>query len=178
MDKQDRRRIQEAEGFLELGLPQRALASLEAISPPAKKALEWRDLAAKAYVGAERYAEAVPQLYAALDLNPNSLPLLLALATCYKKTNQYARAIETMRTAERVCRRGANADSHATVSYGLAACFALARRKGDMLNWLERAFNEDGRLRNNLPADADFDDFRHDPDLKSLAEPRIQSPNQ
>ena len=178
MDKQDRRRLQEAEGFLELGLPQRALASLEATSPPARKAFEWRDLAAKAYVGAEQYAEAVPQLYAALDLNPNSLPLLLALATCYKKTNQYARAIETMKNAERICRRGSNADSHATVSYGLASCFALARRKGDMLNWLERAFNEDGRLRSNLAADADFDDFRADPDLTSLAEQGVRSPNQ
>jgi tetratricopeptide (TPR) repeat protein len=168
VDKQDRRRIEEAEGYLELGLPQRAFAALENASAAAKAAFEWRDLAAKSLVGDGRYEEAVPQLYAALDLNPNAVPLLLALADCFKKTRQYSRAIETMRTAEKLCRRGSNADSHAAVSFGLSGCFALARRKGDMLHWLERALNEDGRLRKNLVSDPDFDEYRRDPDFLSL----------
>jgi len=168
VDKQDRRRIEEAEGFLDLDLPQRALIALEAASLAAKATFEWHDLASKAFLGAERYADAVPQLYAALDLNPNAVPLLLSLSTCFKKTKQHARAIETMRTAERLCRRGSNADSHASVSFGLAACYALARRKGDMLNWLGRALNEDGRLRKGLVSDADFEEYRGDPDFLSL----------
>jgi len=175
VDKQDRRRLEEAEGFLELDLPQRALVSLEAASARAKTSFEWRDLAAKAYLGAGKYTDAVPQLFAALDLNPNAVPLLLALATCFKKTQQYARAIEAMRNAERLCRRGSNADSHASISFGLAACFALARRKGDMLHWLERAFAEDGRLRRNLLSDCDFDEYRRDPDFVALLQPGARS---
>lgn len=168
MDKQDRRRIEEAEGFLELDLPQRALAALDAASNSAKASFEWHDLAAKAYLNTERYAEAVPHLFSALDLNPSAVPLHLALATCFKKTNQFARAIEAMRTAEKHCRRGSNADSHASVGFGLAGCFALARRKGDMLHWLERSLNEDGKLRRNLLTDPDFDEYRRDPDFISL----------
>jgi len=171
VDKQDRRRIEEAEGFLELDLPQRALASLEAATAAARASFEWRDLAAKAYLGSGKYTEAVPQLFAALDLNPNAIPLLLALATCFKKTQQYARAIEAMRNAERLCRRGSNADSHASVSFSLAGCYALARRKGDMLHWLERAVAEDGKLRRNLLTDPDFDEYRRDPDFVAMLQP-------
>lgn len=168
MDKQDRRRIDEAEGFHDLNLPARALAALECVSTAARGTFEWNDLCAKAYMALERFAEAVPHLYAALDLNPNAVHLLLSLATCFKRTNQFARAIEAMRTAERLCRRGVNADSHASVSFGLSGCFALAKRKGDMLHWLQRALDEDSKLRKELITETDFDAYRRDADFIAL----------
>jgi tetratricopeptide (TPR) repeat protein len=171
LDRVDRRRIEEAEGFLELELPRRALVSLQAASAAAKATTEWNELAAKAFIGTQQFAEAVPHLFAALQQTRNSVPLLLSLASCYKCTGQYARAIETMKAAERLCRRGSNADSHASVSLGLSGCFALARRKGDMLHWLERALNEDSRLRKELITETDFDAYRRDADFIALLQP-------
>jgi tetratricopeptide (TPR) repeat protein len=165
----DKRTIEEAEGFMDLELPAPAVAALARVSPAGQRGFEWNDLRARADIALGRFAEALPYLYAAKDANPNAVSVYLAMGWCYKRTEQLPRAIEALRSADKLCRRGLVPDLHPVVMYNLSCYYALARRKSEMLHWLERALAADARFRESLEAEPDFDGYRRDADFVALA---------
>ena len=86
----------------------------------------------------------------------------MAMAWCYKRTNQLPRAITSMEQAYRI------APKQAVILYNLSCYWSLAGNKTQSLSWLGRALRMDKALRQLIDQETDFDSLRHDPDFQML----------
>jgi tetratricopeptide (TPR) repeat protein len=154
--------LREAEGYLELGLPQAALDTLARISEPGTFLGQKLYLTGEALRALERYAEAIPALEQAAELRPSEIPVWLALGWCYKRTNRLENAIGALEKAEEV------APDDAIVHYNLACYLSLAGRKHEAITRLARALSIDPDYRDMIGAETDFDPIRNDPEFQSL----------
>ena len=148
-----------AEGYLELGLPRQALESLAEIADPDKAPFKVPYLQGEALRSLERHAEALEVFEAALRENSDHVGLLMAMAWCYKRTDQLPRAIAAMDQAYQVSPR------EAVILYNLSCYWSLAGNKAQALSWLGRALRMDQDLRKLIPQEHDFDTLRQDPDF-------------
>src|SRR5207302_250387 len=88
--------LAEAEGYLALGMHTHALASLDAIERGEDGAFAANFLRGEALRNLERHADALEAFQHAFDEKPDDVSLLMAMAWCYKRTNQLPRAITSM----------------------------------------------------------------------------------
>jgi len=152
----------EAEGYLELGLPELALRCLERLGDPARFAPSTLYLWGEALRAVQRYCEAVPPLERAAKAEPENVHVWLALAWCYKRIGRLQRAIEAIHSALK-------ADpAEALLHYNLACYLSLAGDKDGALVHLSQALAAEPHYRTLVDNEPDFDPLRSDPDFQAL----------
>jgi tetratricopeptide (TPR) repeat protein len=155
--------IAEAEGYLMLEMYEHALASLSRIEHPERSAFAVHWLKGESLRGLQQYETALAAFNRAYAEQPDNIPLLLAMAWCYKRCGELQRAIAATEQAYHL------APNEALVLYNLSCYWSLAGNKIQALSWLGRALRMDGDLRNLIPTEQDFDSLRHDPDFQLVA---------
>lgn len=153
--------LQSAEGYLELEMPRHALAAISRLNAEEMNGsalfLKGESLRALG-----RYGEAIPLLRQAADGAPSGIHIWLSLGWCYKRINRIDMAIESLEEA-------LEADpNQAIVHYNLACYWSLAGNKRNALLFLAQAFELDGKYRDLVAGEADFDPIRNDPQFRTL----------
>jgi len=158
-----KRLIREAEGYLELGMPDHVLEVIENI--PTKQAggsHQLMYLKGEALRSLERHKEAVIPLRKAVDLAPSDVHAWLALAWCYKRVGRLRLAVKALRSGLEV------EPDLAILHYNLACYYSLLGHKRAMLECLGHAFSLDANYRDMVGNEPDFDPFRNDADFRDL----------
>jgi tetratricopeptide (TPR) repeat protein len=158
-----KRQLGQAEGYLMLNLPERALEILQARSEWATMQFEASLLAGEALRALGRFREALRPLEVALGLHPDDLGVSLALGWCYKRTHRLAQAIDVLERAARVM------PDQPLLHYNLACYWSLAGNSARTLNELTRALELEPDLRAKVADEPDFDAVRGDPSFARLA---------
>jgi tetratricopeptide (TPR) repeat protein len=156
------RLLREAEGYLELGLPQLAIETLEKLNEPGTFKSKRLYLLGEAFRAQGRFQEAIAALEASVGDAPSKIDIYLALGWCYKRTDRLDLAIEALQ-------KGLEVDStHAILHYNLACYWSLAGNKDQALTCLAEALRREPEYREMIPSEHDFDSLRGDPDFQSL----------
>lgn len=167
--------IRQAEGYLELmtALQDRLMLDLDQRQRLAERVLETLGeihspqgfkpyilyLKGQACRSAERYLEAIDFLDQSTRLDPENAHTLLALAWCFKRTDQLPQAIESMQLAVQV-------DSESAIShYNLACYLSLGGRLHESVRHLSIALELDHSYRDKVLGEHDFDPIRHTPEF-------------
>lgn len=157
-----RRTIEEAEGYMELGLVEHSLRALQR-----RGALVHGNGRACYLLGETlrelgRYEDALVPLERSAALMPDDIHVFLALGWCFKRTGQLAKAIDALERAVAVDA------GEAILHYNLACYWSLARNRTLALRYLSRALDLDSNYRELIPDEPDFNSLRHDPEFKQL----------
>ena len=152
----------EAEGYLELGLPQQALNSLGRLSESGRKSTTSLYLQGEALRAMSRFEEAVVPLRQAAKAEPENIHVWMALGWCYKRSGQIDLAIDALL-------RALEADPEEPIlHYNLACYYSLANAKDRALERLSRALAINPELRQKIDGEPDFDPLRNDQDFLAL----------
>src|SRR5208282_4375248 len=89
----------QAEGYLELGLPQQALDVLGRLGSTEGADVRTLYLLGEALRSLERYSDAIVPLKKVAELEPENVQVLLALGWCHKRTGRIDLAIAALETA-------------------------------------------------------------------------------
>ena len=157
-----KRQLSEAEGYLMLGMPAKALAILEARDDWATMQFEAALLTGEALRTTGRYRDALKPLELAASLRPGDVGVAVALGWCYKRTQRLAQAIDALGRAAR------HKPREPLLHYNLACYWALAGTPSKAVDSLTRALDLDPDLRRSVPREADFDSLRGRPDFERL----------
>lgn len=152
----------EADGYLELGMPEQALRTLQRRGSLVHGDARGCYLMGEALRTMRQYREAVFPLRRALDLIPDDTHVCLALGWCYKRTGRLEDAIVVLEHAVRV------EPGEGIIHYNLACYWSLARNRRRALQHLANAFDIDGNFREMVSEERDFDPMRNDPLFQSL----------
>jgi tetratricopeptide (TPR) repeat protein len=156
------RQLDEAEGYLMLGLPRRALEILEGRADWATMQFEASSLTGEALRALERYREALKPLEVAAALRPGDIGVAIALGWCYKRTHRLAQAIDALERAVR------SNPAEPLLHYNLACYWSLADNAAKALDELALALDLDPHLRSLIADESDFDGLRGDPEFERL----------
>jgi len=159
----------QAEGYLELGLPQQALQVLgrlgEAENSDAQRAdLRTLFLQGEALRSLERYVDAIVPLRKVSELEPENVQVLLALGWCHKRTGRIDLAIEALESAL------AADNDEPLIRYNLACYHSVAGDKRHALAYLEQALALDPNYRLLIDHEPDFDPLRGDADFQAICD--------
>ncbi len=161
------RRLLEVEGYLELGLPEKALAVLASRADWATMQFEASYLTGETLRALGRHREALRPLETAAALRPDDLRVAMAQGWCYKRSNRLAQAIDALVRARR------HHPDHALVHFNLACYWALAGHRPGALDSLRMALQRDPSLARRVADEADFLLLRGDPDFDRLVPDRV-----
>lgn len=164
IDKKLVRQLRQAEGYLELSMPQHALEVLRQIEEPLDREFAFHLLRGMAHRDLQDYALALVSLEAAGAINPKSVTLQMALAWCYKRTDQLPKAIVATEFAHQIDPK------EPILMYNMACYLSLAREKEQALNWLGQALRASPAIVRMIPEESDFDPLRNDPDFVRMIE--------
>ena len=156
------RQLDEAEGYLMLNLPGRALEIFERRSDWATMQFEASLLWGEALRSLERYREALRPLETAAKLRPSDVSVAIALGWCYKRTHRLAQAVDALERAVQT-----NPDE-ALLHYNLACYWSLAGNPTKALDELTLALELDPDYRAKIADEPDFDQLRGNPDFERL----------
>ncbi|RUL86213.1 TPR end-of-group domain-containing protein [Tautonia sociabilis] len=156
------RRLLEAEGFLELGMPSHALEILQSRSEWATVQFEASYLTGEALRELGRYREALAALDVAAKLRPDSLHVAIAQGWCYKRTHRLAQAIDALDRARR------HHPDNALIRYNLACYWSLAGDPVKCLEELRAALAIAPHYRAMIDSEPDFDPVRSNPSFRRL----------
>jgi tetratricopeptide (TPR) repeat protein len=156
------RRLDEAEGFLMLNLPERTLEILGRRADWATMQFEASYLAGEALRQLGRHREALKPLEVAAKLRPDDVAVAVALGWCYKRTHRLAQAIDALQRAF------SHDPAVPILSYNLACYWSVAGNVGKALDSLILALDLDPKLRSLLPYESDFDPLRGNPKFERL----------
>ncbi len=174
----------QAEGYLELGLPQQALRMLARLGSTGRAGgvdsagadtVDGADgsngvdvrtlyLQGEALRSLERYVEAIVPLRKVAELEPENVRVLLALGWCHKRIGRIDLAIEALETA-----LAADSDEP-LIRYNLACYHSVAGDKQQALAYLEQALTLDANYRLLIDHEPDFDPLRADPEFQAICE--------
>jgi tetratricopeptide (TPR) repeat protein len=157
-----KRILREAEGYLELGMAEHALAALGRLDADSIGRSDALYLEGEALRSLDRFADALIPLEAAADVAPSNIHVWLALAWCYKRTEQLARAIDALEQALEVD------PQEALLLYNLACYWSLAGDAEQSVAYLGKAFDLDASYRELVADEADFDPIRNRPEFQAL----------
>jgi tetratricopeptide (TPR) repeat protein len=152
----------EAEGYLELSMPEQALRTLQRRGQLVHGDARGCYLLGETLRDLRRYREAVIPLRRSLDLIPDDTHVCLALAWCYKRTGRLDDAIAVLNGAVRI------EPGEAILHYNLACYWSLAHNRRRALQHLANALEIDGNFRGFVNEESDFDPIRNDPLFQSL----------
>lgn len=110
----------------------------------------------------QRHAEAIKWLRRASATLPESIHVLVAMAWCHKRTGRIDLAIDDLDRALEID------PGEALLHYNLACYWTLAGNKLFALRYLARAIEMDGRFRDLVGDEPDFDSLRDDPRFQSI----------
>ncbi len=166
-----RQLIQMAEGYLDLAvmfedrwtlnetnrrkMASRAIECLNEIRKPLGHKPHILFLKGQAHRIAGRHIQAVRYFEQSTKLDPDNLHCLLALAWCYKRTDQLEKAIDAMENALKV------EPGSAIVHYNLACYGALSRNLDLVVLHLSLALDLNSEYRELIARESDFDPIRH-----------------
>ena len=159
-----KRRLDAAQGYLMLDLPDRALRELSEIIETDEVTYEYHLLRGEALRAKSDHLAALDAFRNALTARPDDLSALMGMAWCFKRIDRIDQSIETMQRAY---------ESHKeepVVLYNLACYYSLAGEKELALSWLGRALRMDRGFTKLVPKESDFDPLRNDPDFQHLLE--------
>ncbi len=159
-----KRRMDAAQGYLMLDLPDRALRELSEIAGTDQATCECHLLRGEALRAKSDHHAALDAFRQALGARPNDLSALMGMAWCFKRIDRVDQSIETMQRAY---------ESHKEVPvvlYNLACYYSLTGEKELALSWLGRALRMDRGFTKLVPDETDFDLLRDDPDFVHLLE--------
>lgn len=158
----NRRKLHEAEGYLELDLPSQALQIVE--SGPEWPGLQFEACLIKgeALRRLDRYREAIAPLELAAGLRPGDGRVALALGWCYKRTNRLAQAIDALDRARK------HDPDNALLHYNLACYWSLAGQAARAISELQAALRLEDDLRHLIADEPDFDRLRGNPEFDVL----------
>jgi tetratricopeptide (TPR) repeat protein len=166
MNRTDReralRRLEVAEGYLILELPERALEILHSRSDWGEFSFEVNLLTGEALRAQGHYREALEPLEAAARLRATDLSVSIALGWCYKRTHRLAQAIDALDRAFN------EHPDEAILPYNLACYWTLAGNREKALVALATALELDPDYRDQIDGESDFDLIREDPDFQQL----------
>lgn len=154
--------IREAEGYLELGLPQQAVNTLSRLGEPEQFGPEVLYLWGESLRALERYAEAIPPLERAAKSAPKDIRVRLALGWCCKRIGRLDRAIQALKEALSL------EPNEALLYYNLACYLCLSGQKHDALLHLAKALTLDSAYREAAKQEEDFEQLRNDPVFQNL----------
>ena len=157
-----KRQLGEAEGYLMLNMPNKALAILEGRADWATMQFEASLLTGEALRVLDRHRDALKPLEVAASLRPGDIGVAIALGWCYKRTHRLAQAIDAL---GRAVRHNPNV---ALLHYNLSCYWSLAGNAAKSLDELSTALELDPDLRNLIPKESDFDALRGNPDFERL----------
>jgi tetratricopeptide (TPR) repeat protein len=157
-----RRKLHEAEGYLELDLPGHALVILDSGSEWPGLQFEACLIKGEALRRVDRYREAIQPLEIAASLRPSDSRVALALGWCYKRTNRLAQAIDCLDRARR------HDPDNALLHYNLACYWSLAGQSGRALSELQAALELEAELRQLIADEPDFQRLRGNPEFDRL----------
>ncbi len=159
---QIRKKLDEAEGYLMLDLPRRALEILESRQDWLSMQFEASLLKGEALRSLNRYRDALRPLEVAAALRPGDSRVALALGWCFKRTNRLAQAIDSLERALR------EHPDEALLHYNLACYWSLAANGSKALDALSTALDLDPDLRALIKDESDFDGLRGNPEFDRL----------
>ena len=157
-----KRQLGEAEGYLLLNLPARALEILEGRTDWATMQFEASLLTGEALRVLGRHRDALQPLEVAASLRPGDVGVAIALGWCYKRTHRLAQAIDALYRALR------HHPDEALLHYNLACYWSLAGNASRSLEELAVAFDLDPDLRARIASEPDFDPLRGNPEFERL----------
>ncbi len=174
-----RQKIRIAEGFLELAMAlddfcplnfqlresliDQALSALDEIKNPLGHKPYVLFLKGQACRAVDRFEAAINYLEQSNKLDPDNMHTYLALAWCYKRTDQLPLAIETMQSAVEL-------DSESAIGHYNLACYCALYHRVDLaLMHLSFALDLDSNYRQHMAQESDFDGIRSNPRFASLA---------
>jgi tetratricopeptide (TPR) repeat protein len=157
-----KRQLDEAEGYLMLNLPQRALEIIERRADWATMQFEASFLMGEALRSLERYREALKPLERAAKIRPADVGVAIALGWCYKRTHRLAQAIDALERAQQA------SPDEPLLHYNLACYWSLAGNVARALDELAVALDLEPGLRSLIPDESDFDQLRGNPDFERL----------
>lgn len=152
----------EAEGYLELGMPQHALDALARLDDPVAFEPHTFYLWGEALRELERYAEALTPLRQAAEADPENTHVWFALGWCYKRTGRIDLAIDSLQQVL------ASEPAEPLVHYNLACYWSLAGDKQQALEFLARALDINPEFRRLVDDEPDFDPVRSEPEFQAL----------
>jgi tetratricopeptide (TPR) repeat protein len=157
--------LREAEGYLELGMPQHTLDVLVRLDAAALKQSRALYLKGEALRALERYEEALKPLQRAAGIAPGNVSVWLALGWCLKRVGQIDQAIESL---EQAMESATEEEEKALIFYNLGCYWSLAGDKRRVLEYLSLAFASEPKYRDLVADEPDFDPLRTDPDFLAL----------
>lgn len=166
MNVQDRLRSRkirrEAEGYLELGLPQHALQTLGRLGDPALFDAEALCLWGEGLQELGRFLEALLPLERAVRMASGDVRVNLALGWCYKRTGRLDLAVVAIQRSLK-----SNPDE-AILHYNLACYLSLAGMRRKALFHLAQALTMNHIFQKRIDDEADFDPLRDDPRFRAI----------
>lgn len=149
------RRIQAAQGYVELGLHSEAREELSQLSAIAAERPDALEISALCFMGEARWAEALPLTQKLCQMEPKEPGGYIHAAYCLHELGQTHEALDLLA-------RGPAALKAKPVYYYNVGCYmAKLGQKDQALKLLEQSFEMDGSLRSYA---------KKDPDLASLRE--------
>jgi tetratricopeptide (TPR) repeat protein len=169
--------IRAAEGYLDLmsvfddrwpldpanleTLTQRVFECLDQIPNPQSFTAHVLFLKGQALRHSKRFSEATDYFHQSLDVDPENLSALLAMAWCYKRLNKLELATVTMRRAVAL-------DAESGIAhYNLACYLALGDSLLESCEHLSIALEIDPRFRELVRGETDFDSIRNTPEFQA-----------
>ncbi|MEM9186789.1 MAG: tetratricopeptide repeat protein [Planctomycetota bacterium] len=150
------RTIREAEGYLELGMHEHALAALQRRGKLVHASGRACYLLGETLRELKQFHEAVFPLRRAATLLAEDMRVWLALGWCYKRTGRLDDAIDSLLEAL------VYDPDEAILHYNLACYWSLAGDRSHALDHLAKAFHLDATFRDLAPGEPDFDFLRED----------------
>jgi len=155
--------IEEAEGYLELGMTQHALAALQRRGKFVHGNARACYLMGEALRELGCFREALIPLERSAELTPDDIHVWIALGWCYKRTGQLDHAIWALEQALDVD------TSEAILHYNLACYWSLARNRALAISYLSQALDIDANFRDLVVDEPDFTSLHQDPAFKLIA---------
>lgn len=153
---------QQAEGYLELGMPAHALDALARLGDSANFSVEALYLQGEALRELRRFGEALVPLKQGAELAPEDIRVWLAIGWCEKRVGRVDLAIDAIQRALAV------APGEALLHYNLACYMSILGEKTRVLDHLAKALAIDPNYRDLIDDEPDFDSIRSDPDFRAL----------